>query len=88
LSIAFSDFEKFLTSRKNEWGIKLKEVEDMFLELSTSDNISDVPIEPKWKRRKTSSVHPQVPVKQDPFASYAAELQFMFFKRVQKTFFC
>ena len=87
MSIAFSDFEKFLTNRKNEWVIKLKEVEDRFLELSTLDNIAAVPIEPKQKRRKTSSVHPQVPVKQDPFASYAAELQVMFFKRVQKIYF-
>ena len=83
LSIAFSDFEKFLTSRKNEWEIKLKEVEDKFLELGTPDNLADVPSEPKRKRRKTSSVHPQVFVKQDPFASYAAELQVMFFKKVQ-----
>ena len=82
--IAFSDFERFLTSRKNEWEIKLKEVEDKFLELNTPDNLADVPSEPKWKRRKTSSVHPQVFVKQDPFASYAAELQVMFFKRVLK----
>ena len=62
----------------------LKEVEDRFLELSTADSLADVPSEPKRKRRKKSSVHPQGSVKQDPFASYAAELQVMFFKRVQK----
>jgi len=77
-----SDFEKFLISRKNEWEMKLKEVEDKFLELSALDNLADVPSEPKRKRRKTSSVRPQVFVKQDPFASYAAELQVMFFKKV------
>ena len=91
LSIAFSDFQKFPTSRKNEWEMKLKEVEDKFLELSTPDNLEDVPSEPKRKRRKTSSVHPQVFAKQDPFASYAAELQVMFFKRVKNislVFFC
>lgn len=64
--------------------MKLKEVEDKFLELSTPDNFADAPSEPKRKRKKTSSVQPQVFVKQDPFASYAAELQVMFFKRVQK----
>lgn len=64
--------------------MKLKEVEDKFLELSTLDNLADVPSEPKWKRRKTSLVRPQVFIKQDPFASYAAELQVMFFKKVQK----
>jgi len=56
LFIAFSDFEKFLTSRKNEWEIKLKEVEAKFLELSTtSDNLADVPSEPKRKRGKKTS---------------------------------
>ena len=59
-------------------------MEDKFLELSTPNNLADVPSEPKRKRRKTSSVHPQVFVKQDAFASYAVELQVMFFKKVQK----
>lgn len=79
---AGNDFEKFLTRRKNEWETMLKEVEDRFLELSTADSLADVPSEPKRKRRKKSSVHPQMSVKQDPFASYAAEFQVMFFKRV------
>jgi len=52
--------------------------------LSSPDNLADVPTKAKRKQRKTSSVHPQVFVKQDPFASYAAELHVMFFKKVQK----
>lgn len=51
--IAFSDFEKFLISRANEWEIKLKEVEAKFLELGDmSDNHADVAGEPKRKKRK------------------------------------
>ena len=40
----FSDFDKFLRSRLNEWEMKQKSVDAKFLELSTlSDKLADVP---------------------------------------------
>ena len=79
----FSDFDKFLRSRLNEWEMKQKEVDAKFLELSTlSDKLADVPVESKRKRKKTSSTSPKMFEQEDPFASYAADLQVLFFKKV------
>lgn len=76
------DFEKFLTSQREEWETRQKEVEAKFLELSSlSDKLAAVPSEPKKRKRKVKSDNcPQV--QQDPFASYAAELQVCFFRKV------
>lgn len=78
------DFEKFLTSRREEWETRQKEVEAKFLDLSSlSDKLAAVPSEPKKRKRKAKSDNcPQGLVQQDPFASYAAELQVCFFRKV------
>lgn len=80
--LTFSDFEKFLTSRKEEWETKQKEVEAKFLELSSlSDKLAAVPSGPKKRKRKTKSdSYPEVQL--DPYATYAAELQVSFFRKV------
>ena len=52
------DFEKFLTSRRDEWETRQKEVEAKFLELSSlSDKLAAVPSEPKKRKRKAKSVN-------------------------------
>jgi len=59
-------------------------VDARFLELSTlSDKLADVPTESNRKsKKKTSSTSPKAFEQKDAFASYAADLQVMFFKKV------
>ena len=81
----FSDFEYFLKRLKEEWEAKQKSVEAKFLELSDfSDQLSTVLDEPKKKKRKAKKSRSVEHQQQDPFSSYAAQLQVEFFKKVQK----
>lgn len=86
LHTSFLDFENFLLSRRDEWETKQKEVEAKFLELcSLSDKQEAVRVvSKKRKRTATSDSHPKV--EQDPFATYAAEIQVSFFRKVMKYF--
>ena len=80
----FSDFENFLKRLKEEWEAKQKSVEAKFLELSDfSDQLSTVLDEPKKKKRKAKKSRSVEHQQQDPFSSYAAQLQVEFFKKVQ-----
>lgn len=59
-------------------------VDAKFLELSTlSDKLAEVPTDFNRKRKKkTSSTSPKAFEQEDHFASYEADLQVMFFKKV------
>lgn len=81
----FSEFKKFLTNLKLEWETKQQNVECRFVELSSmSDQLRKTSEEPKRKRKKRN-VQPVKTIKQqleDPYATFAAELQIEFFKKV------
>ena len=81
---SLSEFEKFLTCCKEKWDKKQKEVEAKFLELSVPDKLGVVQSRPR-KRKKPTKV--QSLVQQDSCASYAAELQITFFKKVHVCYY-
>ena len=80
-----SDFEVFLADLENQWEVKQQKIESKFLDLrALSDQLTTILEKPPQKKRKRSSRSVQPSRQEDPFASYAAELQVEFFKKVQK----
>ena len=76
------DLETFLTNSKQQWESKQKEIESQFLQLSDMAAACDEP-SPKRKKRDRTKCQPQV--QKDPFASYAAQLQVVYFKKVSRS---
>ena len=66
--------------------MRQKETEAKFLELSSlSEKLAAIPSEPKKRKRKAKT--DSYPQQQDPFATYAAEIQVIFFKKVVHHYF-
>lgn len=65
--------------------MRQKETEAKFLELSSlSEKLAAIPSEPKKRKRKAKT--DSYPQQQDHFATYEAEIQVTFFKKVMHHF--
>lgn len=66
--------------------MRQKETEAKFLELSSlSEKLAAIPSEPKKRKRKAKT--DSYPQQQDHFATYEAEIQVTFFKKVMHHYF-
>ena len=76
------ELKEFLEKHKEYWAVKLKEVEERFLELDQGQVTFQ---EPKQKKKKRSKKEPQECFSDD-FSKFAAELQIQFFVKVHTDF--
>ena len=86
LTHLFQNLKRFLSSRREEWEMRQKETEAKFLELSSlSEKLAAIPSEPKKRKRKAKT--DSYPQQQHHFATYEAEIQVTFFKKVMHHYF-